>query len=150
MNKFIWMALLSTPLAFVGCGGDDEAEPGGETEADELGIGAECEIDDDCPEVEFAGMGGAGGKIQLQCLTQFTDGYCAIEDCESADDCPLGSTCVAHDDGRNYCFRECDNKPECNANRDADSEANCVGSFDFADDADDVGQKVCEPSSSGT
>lgn len=149
MTKFIWTALLITPLAFIGCGGDDEPAPEDENEADDLGIGAQCEVDDDCPEVDFAGMGGAGGKIQLECLTQFTDGYCAIEGCDSAEDCPEGATCVAHEDGKNYCFRECVDKPECNANRDVESEANCVGSFDLADPADDDGQKVCEPSSSG-
>lgn len=146
----MWLGLLSCPLAFVGCGGNELKGPKGETEADDVGIAAECEIDDDCPEVEIAGMGGAGGKIQLKCLTQFDAGYCAIEDCDSAADCPQGSTCVTHDDNRNYCFRECLEKGECNANRSSENEANCSANFEHADAADDDGVKACIPPSSGT
>jgi hypothetical protein len=87
--------------------------------------------------------------VQLECLTQFTDGYFAIEDCESALDCPVGATCVAHE-GTKYCFRECADKAECNANRSPDSEANCSATFDYADPADDAaGLKACIPPSSG-
>jgi hypothetical protein len=151
MKTLLYLALLSCPFAFVGCGGGgDEEDPDGETEADELGIAAECEVDDDCPEVLIAGMGGAGGKVQLKCLTQFDAGYCAIEDCESAEDCPEGATCVLHEDNRNYCFRECSAKTECNANRSPESEANCSANFDYADSADDHGHKACIPPSSGS
>ena len=52
-----------------------------------------------------------------------------------------------HDDGKNYCFRQCADKEECNANRNADVEANCVGSVTFVE-ASTQG-KACEPSSSG-
>jgi hypothetical protein len=154
MKKTGWVLVLSMSagaFSFVGCGGDDETE--GPTDADDLGVAAACEVDDDCPEVEFVGGGGAGGAgdglVQLSCLTQFTDGYCAIPDCESDLDCPDGSTCVAHDDGSNYCFRECTDKAECNANREGAAEANCSANFDYADPADDEGQKACIPSSSG-
>jgi hypothetical protein len=127
------------------CGGGPDEEPDGETEADRLGVAATCEEDLDCPEVEIDEE-----TVQLQCLLQFDGGYCAIEDCESALDCPEGSTCVAHDDGKNYCFRECVDKAECNANRGADEEANCSANFDYADAADDnSGVKACIPPSSG-
>lgn len=151
MKNLLWVSLLSCPLLFVGCGGGNDGEdPNGETEADDLGIAAECEVDDDCPEVVIAGLGGAGGKVQLKCLTQFEAGYCAIDDCESAADCPEGSTCVRHDDGVNYCFRECTQKTECNANRSSENEANCSANFDYARPADDDGQKACIPPSSGS
>lgn len=150
MKNLMCAVLLSGPFTFIGCGGGNDEHPGGETEADDVGIASECEIDDDCPEVKIAGMGGAGGKVQLTCLTQFDAGYCAIEDCESAADCPEGSTCVAHDDNKTYCFRECLEKSECNANRSSESEANCSANYEYADDADDDGAKACIPPSSGT
>jgi hypothetical protein len=60
----------------------------------------------------------------------------------------VNSICVAHEDGTNYCFRVCADKPECNANRGPEEEANCSSSFDWADPADDLGQKACIPPSS--
>lgn len=126
-------------LPLSGCSSDG-------TEADRLGVGATCDSTDDCAEVTIDGE-----KTQLTCLTQFDAGYCAIEDCKNKTDCPEGSTCVAHDDGNNYCFRECTSKSECNANRPADSEANCSSSFDYASPADDEsGLKACIPPSSGS
>jgi hypothetical protein len=127
-------------VAALGCGDDDT------TEADRIGIAATCTVDEDCRRIELED----GGVVQLQCLTQFTAGYCGLPDCVTSDDCPYQSICVAHDDGRNYCFRVCLDKPECNANRPPDVEANCSSSFDWAEPADDNGEKACIPPSSGT
>ena len=55
--------------------------------------------------------------------------------------------CVTHDDGVNYCFRDCVDKPDCNRNRSLENEANCVGSITFVDPRND--RKACEPPSSG-
>lgn len=122
-------------LSLTACGG-------GGTEADRLGVAAECAATTDCSEVAIDGE-----TVQLECLPQFKGGYCAIEGCTSATDCPEGSTCVAHEDGRNYCFRICSDKAECNRNRSVDAEANCSSSFDFADPKDDDGSKACIPPS---
>ena len=103
-----------------------------------------CEVDTDCPIVETRD----GAEVQLTCLLDFNGGYCGIPGCDTAADCPDGSTCVFHTDGQTYCFRECIDKPECNLNRPPDLEANCSSSFDFNDPADDVGQKACIPPSS--
>lgn len=124
-------------LSALGCSGGNEA--------DRIGIASECGNDDDCPLVKIASE-----DVHLMCLTQFTAGYCAIEGCQRASDCPEGATCVAHDDGKEYCFRECSNKSECNANRSPDGEANCSANFDFKDPGDEVsGLKACIPPSSG-
>lgn len=104
------------------------------TEADRRGIGAECVTDEDCFEE---------GQT---CLTQFGGGYCGVPDCTSNLECPEASACVAHDDGRNYCFRLCLDKPECNVNRSLENEANCVGSITFVEPTDG---KACEPPSDG-
>ena len=112
----------------LGCGGDD-------TEADRRGVGAECSTDMDCFEE---------GQV---CLTGFTGGYCGVADCNSNADCPDRSACVTHDDSRNYCFRLCNEKPECNTHRVEANESNCVGSVTFVD-ADMTG-KACEPPSGG-
>jgi len=121
----------------LGCSGD------GGTAADRLGVAAECAATEDCQEVTIAGE-----PVQLDCLPQFKGGYCAIEGCATAADCPDGSTCVAHDNGKNYCFRECSDKAECNANRSADDEANCSSSFEYARPADESsGKKACIPPS---
>lgn len=105
------------------------------TEADRLGVGAQCASDDDCP---------IGDEV---CLTEFTGGYCGLADCVDDAGCPGGSACLTHE-GRNYCFRICEDKPECNLNRDPAVEANCNGSPDWIDTARD--DKACVPSSSGT
>ncbi len=107
------------------------------TEADQLGVGAECAVVDDCSQEE--------GAIEQECLPQFKGGYCGVVGCVSNDDCPESSACVAHDDGQNYCFRTCLDKAECNENRDADNEANCSSSVDFTDG--DLGFKACVPPS---
>ncbi len=113
--------------------GDDEG-----TEADRLGVGAECTGDDDCLREGEDG-------INLACLTQFKGGYCGLEDCSSNDECPEASTCVAHEDGNNYCFRTCADKAECNVNRDGDNEANCSSNVDYVDK--DTTGKSCVPPS---
>jgi len=125
--------------AVAGCGGDDSSE------ADRIGVGAECTVDPSadppstCPVVEM--------DIQLDCLTQFKGGYCGLEGCTGDVDCPEGSACVTHDDGNNYCFRVCQDKPDCNHNRSVENESNCVGSITFVDDRNE--RKACEPPSSG-
>lgn len=131
----IGFALVSS-VGVIGCEGGNEA--------DKLGVGSECAKDSDCPEVKVDGE-----TVQLECLTQFDAGYCAIEGCDESADCPQGAICVAHDDGESYCFRECDSKSECNANRSPDSEANCSANFDYEVPEDDEGLKVCIPPSSG-
>ncbi len=117
-----------------GCGSSD-----GETEADRVGVGAECT---DAAECESPDEG-----VVLECLTQFKGGYCGLEGCTGDVDCPEGSACVSHDDGNNYCFRVCRDKPECNLRRSPENESNCVGSITFVDPRND--RKACEPPSSG-
>ncbi len=116
------------------------------TDADDIGIAAECSDSEDCPTY----VNEDGDEENLTCLTQFTSGYCGMEGCDETADCPEGGICVAHDDGSNYCFRVCQEKTECNANRSADSEANCSANFDWATAGDDDGSKACIPPSSGT
>jgi hypothetical protein len=117
-----------------GCGDDD-----GGSAADRLGVGAQCTRDDHCLQSDV------DGGISQSCLTQFKGGYCGLEGCRSAVDCPSGSDCVTHDDGVNYCFRTCANKPECNRHRDPDSEANCSSSVDWASTPKAAAQKACVP-----
>lgn len=107
---------------------------GGDTEADRLGVGAQCATNDDC-----------NPDIEATCLTQFTGGYCGLTGCESDADCPEASACIRHTDGENYCFRVCRDKPECNVNRDAANAANCSASVEFVDPA--MGRKACVPPS---
>jgi hypothetical protein len=81
--------------------------------------------------------------VQLTCLTMFKGGYCGLQGCVQDMDCPSGAACVS-EGGANVCFRECIDKPECNAHRSLANEANCVGS------AAHVGAstaKVCVPPS---
>ncbi len=136
MCRFVYVFIAGAFVAglAVGCGNSD-----GETEADRVGVGAECS---DAAECESADE-----EVELECLTQFTGGYCGLEGCTGDVDCPEGSACVTHDDGNNYCFRVCQDKPDCNLNRSVENEANCVGSITFVDDRND--RKACEPPSSG-
>jgi hypothetical protein len=106
----------------------------GGTEADQLGVGAECTSDDDCD-----------ADTDQICLTNFKGGYCGIRDCTANADCPEGSACVAHDDGTNYCFRSCTDKPECNANRTVENESNCSSSVEYVEAETDG--KACVPPS---
>lgn len=91
-----------------------------DVEADRLGVGAQCLDADDCLEDQA-------------CLTQFKGGYCGVQGCEGDVDCPEGSACIAHDDGVNYCFRICNDKSECNVNRDPDVESNCSANVVFVE-----------------
>ncbi len=111
-------------------------------EADEVGVGAECSDAQECPAVDDD-----SAAAELECLTQFAGGYCGLQDCSTNDDCPEGSACVAHDDSENFCFRLCDDKPECNVNRTEANESNCSSNVTFVD-AETVG-KACVPPSSG-
>ena len=126
------VSLFSSALFFVGCGDD-------ENESDKLGIGAQCTTNDQCNTDE-----------NQSCLTNFKGGYCSTPSgCTQSSDCPEGSACIAHDEGgtvTNYCFRICADKPDCNANRDAENESNCVGSVDFAS-GEKEGVKACVPPS---
>ncbi len=119
-------SIVTLPLA---CGGDDD----GATEADRIGVAAECDESADCREGQ-------------DCLTQFRGGYCGLADCASDEDCPQGSACVAHDDGQNYCFRICLDKADCNRNRSLDNAANCSANITFVDGQTDI--KACVPPSS--
>ena len=82
--------------------------------ADDLGVGAQCASNDQC----------SSDPKQQTCLA-FKGGYCGISGCTHDSDCPESSACIAHTDGTNYCFRTCADKPDCNANRDAENESNC-------------------------
>jgi hypothetical protein len=121
----------------LGCGDDDG------NAADRLGVGAQCAGDDDCLQSHV------DGGLSETCLLQFKGGYCGIQDCASSDDCPAGSECVVHDDGNNYCFRTCANKPECNLHRDPENEANCSSNVDYAGATKADDPKACVPPSSG-
>ena len=102
------------------------------TPAQQAGIGIECAGDADCNE---------GNK----CLS-FKGGYCGLEGCADDGDCPGGSACVTHDDGENYCFLLCGDKPDCNGARSGDNESNCSSSITFVDEQGD-GVKACVPPS---
>ena len=101
--------------------------------ADRAGIGAACTADVDCKE--------EGQK----CLTNFRGGYCGSEGCVKDADCPTGAACVTHTDTKNYCFRVCNDKPDCNANRTAENESNCSANITLV--SGDKGKKVCVPPS---
>ena len=113
------------------CGGDDN---GGLSEAQRHGVGAACDVDADC----FV------GETHLVCLP-FKGGYCGLEGCQSTSDCPPGSACVSHDDGKNYCFLVCTDKSQCNATRPVEIEANCSSNITFADATKN--SKACVPPS---
>ncbi|EDM73880.1 hypothetical protein PPSIR1_24109 [Plesiocystis pacifica SIR-1] len=121
------LALAASVAISLACSDDDE------TEADMLGVGAECAANEDCLE-------------EQSCLTQFKGGYCGVTDCALDEDCPEGSACVAHTDGTNYCFRICTDKAECNANRDPDNESNCSANITFTD-PETGANKACVPPS---
>jgi hypothetical protein len=124
--------VFSASVGAVACGDDDDGE--GLSAAQRHGVGAACSADSDC----FV------GDDQLRCLP-FKGGYCGLEGCQSADDCPSGSDCVAHDDGKNYCFLLCGEKAACNYTRPVEIEANCSSNITFA--AADKGSKACVPPS---
>lgn len=105
------------------------------TEADRLGVGAECTVSDECNQ----------DPVAQECLLQFSGGYCGISECTSDLDCPEASGCVAHTDGFNYCFRVCIDKIDCNRNRSVENESNCSSNVTFVDG--DLGRKACVPPS---
>jgi hypothetical protein len=109
------LALLFTTALLLpaGCGDDDG------TEADRLGIAAQCTKTEDCQE-------------NLECLTSFKGGYCGLAGCKKDADCPQGSACV-DEGGNTFCFRVCTDKTQCNANRKPDFEANCSSSVTFVE-----------------
>jgi hypothetical protein len=120
----ILVLAIELSAALVGCGGD------GGSEAQRRGVGAACAGDPDC-------------KEGLTCLA-FKGGYCGLAECQHDAGCPAGSACVAHSDGKNYCFLVCTDKPQCNLYRTADEEANCSSSVTFIE-ATNV--KACVPPS---
>lgn len=130
MLRTLLLFALLTSAALAGCG-EDEAV----SEADRLGVGAQCTEAAECSEDADA------------CLTQFKGGYCGVQGCEADADCPSGSACIAHEDGNNYCFLVCTSKAECNTHRDDANAANCSSSATFVDDA--AGRKACIPPSAG-
>jgi hypothetical protein len=134
MQERALAALLVAAVCITSACGDDEG-----TEADRLGVGAECSSSDDCADKT------GDDKIELVCLKQFKAGYCGLEDCESNDDCPEASNCVAHTDGNRYCFRSCVDKAECNLNRSAGNESNCSSNVTYVDK--DTSEKACVPPS---
>jgi hypothetical protein len=125
--------LLVLPLLLLtGCGDDDEGP--GLSPAQLHGVGAACDADEDCH----------AGDTPLVCL-DFKGGYCGLVDCEEDADCPAGSGCVVHDDGSNYCFLLCAEKPECNYTRPVEIESNCSSNIDFVEGKN--GDKACVPPS---
>lgn len=135
---FIVPALL-VPGLLVQCGDGDHDDEG--TEADQVGVAAQCVVDEDCAH-DHDHEDSDGDHAELVCLTNFKGGYCGLVDCTAHEDCPDGSACVMHDDGVAYCFRLCVDKSECNLNREADLEANCSSNITWI--GDDVG-KACVP-----
>ena len=118
------MMIMHLSSALVGCGD-------GGSEAQRRGVGGACVADDDCNE-------------GLTCLS-FKGGYCGLAECQNDVACPAGSACVAHGDGKNYCFLVCSDKPQCNFSRAVEVEANCSSSVTFVDGK--VGVKACVPPS---
>ena len=126
MARTTLMLLALGAVLTLGCGSD-------EAEVDRLGVGAACTQMEDCADTA------------PDCLTNFKGGYCGIADCKADADCPEGSACVTHDDGKNYCFRLCNTKEECNANRPEEVWSNCAGNVQFV--AADRKDKACVPPS---
>lgn len=122
-----------------GCGDDSD-----DVEADRVGVGAACVNNSECKEFQEESE---TGEPALECLPQFTGGYCGLSDCAANEDCPEGSACVAHTDGTNYCFRMCIDKAECNENRPPDAESNCSANITFVEPG--TPGKACVPPSSG-
>jgi hypothetical protein len=121
------MLLCAFVLALPACGDDDD--PG--SEAQRRGVGAACSSDAECPESASS------------CLA-FKGGYCGLMGCTANENCPSGSACVRHDDGLNYCFLICRDKPQCNLYRPGVEEANCSASVSFVES---TAAKACVPPS---
>ncbi|MGI5865101.1 MAG: hypothetical protein ACOX6T_24025 [Myxococcales bacterium] len=128
MKRLTIAVALATAALFAnaGCGND----------ADALGVGAECTSNDQCD---------SGDEDKpLSCLTAFKGGYCGLAGCKANADCPESSICVTHEDAKNYCFRVCADKADCNANRTAEVESNCSSSITRVEEGT---QKACVPPS---
>ncbi len=137
MHTHLRWLLFAAALLALGCRSGNEA--------DRVGVAAECTQDSDCPEIECE----SDPCPALECLTQFSGGYCGLADCVNDLDCPQGSACVIHPEGattRNYCFRLCDIRSECNVNRTFEFESNCSSNVVFVDPQT---QRACVPPSSG-
>jgi hypothetical protein len=129
-TRVLWLLVLGLSCA-TACGDDDDDRG---SAAQRMGVGASCTSDQDCPP-----------ELMLECLS-FKGGYCGLEGCASDVDCPPGSACVEHaDDGNNYCFLICADKPECNWTRPVDAESNCSSSVVFTDGH--KAYKACVPPS---
>lgn len=140
MKVMLVMSLLAVCLAVAGC---DEGTGSDPTEADEVGVGADCAALKDCQPSQAEAE--TDTEADLVCLTQFKGGYCGLSDCTANEECPQGSVCVAHDDGQNYCFLSCTEKFQCNVNRSTDIESNCSANIEFVDP--DTTGKACVPPS---
>lgn len=102
-------------LFIAGCGSDPKAA-------------AQCSSNDDCPDGQT-------------CLTEFKGGYCGTKGCTATSDCADGTVCAV-ENGMNYCFLACEEKSECNDDRDAENEANCSSNLDLAEGGK---AKACVP-----
>jgi hypothetical protein len=121
----IRFALVALVLGSAACGSD----------ADDLGVGAQCTMNDDCNQDDGA-----------QTCLAFKGGYCGLMGCANDADCPEASACITHTDSVNYCFRICADKAECNENREVENESNCSSNVTFTDGT--MGRKACVPPSS--
>lgn len=124
MLKFSFVALVAMVSVHAACGSD----------ADDIGVGAQCTANDQCNQDDGA-----------QTCLPFKGGYCGLQGCTKDADCPEASACVTHSDSVNYCFRICGEKPDCNSNRDVANEANCSSSVTFVEGK--TGVKACVPPS---
>lgn len=129
-RRFHAFGVLLVSFALAACGDDD----GGGSPAQRMGVGSECTADSQCPVVD---------GVPLKCLA-FKGGYCGIADCTADVDCPGGSACVT-EQGANYCFLICTDKPQCNYTRSLANESNCSSSVDFVEGK--TGVKACLPPS---
>ncbi len=129
------MSLAITAFLAAGCGDDDNNGPY-ISPAQQSGVGAACRtgMNADCSQT----------PAPLECLN-FKGGYCGLRGCTQTADCPLGSACVAHSDGQNYCFLVCVEKIDCNATRPVDIESNCSSNITFV--GGERGKKACVPPS---
>jgi hypothetical protein len=119
--------VLACVVVLLGCSSGSSG-----SEAQRHGVGAACKSNTDCTE---------SGQV---CLP-FKGGYCGVANCTKDADCPGGSACVAHSDGKNYCFLICIDKPACNLGRPVDAESNCSSSVTFVGGT--KGAKACVPPS---
>ncbi len=129
----IWgLSLALLGMLAVGCPGND---PGVGDISDQLGVGAQCSADQDCYQ-------GTESEPLAQSCLEFKGGYCGVADCAADTDCPEGSACVTHTDGKNYCFLTCATKSECNVNRTLENESNCSANVTFIGEGH---SKACVP-----